>query len=350
MVMGEYSILEPNYKSIVMAIDRYVYANIEESSHNQVVLTDFNLKLNWQWQNETIKLTPDDPRINFVENAMNIVGQYLREQEIMIDHFSLTIHSELDDKSGIKYGLGSSAAVVTAVITAILTKYLPHTPAKELIFKLASIAHVITQKNGSGADIAASTYGGVLLYSAFQAEWLLNAYEQSASITNLIDDNWPYFSLHQIEFPKKLEICVGWTGKPASTGNLVQKILRYQRVFPEEYGQFLYSSKLSLKKILQGIAENDLDLIFKGIQGARLSLYSLGVVSGTNIETPLLKKLSDLSDEFGGAGKLSGAGGGDCGIALMPTKEAANKLIQEWEKAGIKPLDLAISQEGASIV
>lgn len=350
MVAGEFAVLEPYHKLVVMAVNRYVYAKIEESSNNQVVLTDFDLQLNWHWKDGSISLTPTDPRIHFVENAMNIAGKYLQEQSIIIGHFSLTIHSELDDESGIKYGLGSSAAVVTAVVTAILSKYLPYPPSKELIFKLASIAHVVTQKNGSGADIAASTFGGVLLYSSFQADWLLKAYDRSGSLTKLVEDVWPYFSLQRIEIPNSLKICVGWTGKPASTADLVKHILQLKETHPEEFKEFLQNSETALQYILQGIAENNTPLILRGIRLNRIILGAIGMVAGVEIETPLLAKLTELAEQFGGAGKLSGAGGGDCGIAFMPSEEAANNVVAAWRHANIKPLDLSISRDGASIV
>src|SRR5690625_6487725 len=87
---------------------------------------------------------------------MTIANHNLSEKSITLDNITLTIKSELDDESGVKYGLGSSAAVVTSVISALLTQFLPEEPSAMLIFKLAAISHVKTQGSGSGADVAAS--------------------------------------------------------------------------------------------------------------------------------------------------------------------------------------------------
>ena len=46
------------------------------------------------------------------------------------------------------------------------------------------------------------------------------------------------------------------------------------------------------------------------------------------------------------AGKPSGAGGGDCGIAvslLEDSPEKQQQLFREWEKVGIIPLTLQIA-------
>src|SRR5699024_6947572 len=86
----------------------------------------------------------------------------------------LIVKSELADENGIKYGLGSSAAVVVSVVEAILTRFMSKVPQRSLVFKLAAIAHVKTQGSGSGADIAASVYGGLLRYASYQSNLCLN--------------------------------------------------------------------------------------------------------------------------------------------------------------------------------
>src|SRR5699024_9076758 len=74
----------------------------------------------------------------------------------------------------------------------------------------------------------------------------------------------------------------------------------------------------------------------------RRALREVGERAHADIETPLLSRLCDLAEYYGGAGKPSGAGGGDCGIAFMPTSEKAAEVMQAWEKNGIKPLALKL--------
>src|SRR5690625_8048489 len=100
---------------------------------------------------------------------MDVAFTYLQEQGVTTCPISLSITSELDDESGAKYGLGSSAAIVTGVVTALLRAYLQQKLREEYIFKLAAIAHVKTHGRGTGADIASPTYGTMLEQISFQS-------------------------------------------------------------------------------------------------------------------------------------------------------------------------------------
>src|SRR5699024_5616929 len=198
------------------------------------------------------------------------------------------------------------------------------------------------QGNGSGADIAASTYGGVLQYTSFQDEWLLNEYEQTQSITELVKKDWTYLSIRRLKLPENIWVCIGWTGKPASTANLVEKVLALKATNKHLFQKFLTNSQEAVNIFLEGIEKGNIPLILKGITLNRQCLAKVGRDADAEIETPLLGELSDIAEELGGAGKLSGAGGGDCGIAFMPTKETATQLVHTWENRHIKPLDISI--------
>lgn len=351
MVAGEFAVLEPYQRLVVMAVDRFVHATISASTENQLTLEDFELEnLHWTHRYQQINIESTNQHINFVEEAMLIACDYLYEQSITPDPFTLHIKSELDDVSGKKYGLGSSAAVVTAVVTAILTKHLNNKPAPDLIFKLASIAHVKTQGNGSGADIAASTYGGILQYTSFQAEWLLDKLKDMGKLSDLIEEKWVYLSVKRIQLPENIHICIGWTGTPASTANLVDKILSLKVDQPEQFQQFLIDSAKAVDTFLRGVEKEDIPSLLKGIEKNRRCLAMLGTHANVVIETSRLRDLAILANKFDGAGKLSGAGGGDCGIAFIPMKEKIGPLQQAWEEAGIKPLSMNIFPRGAEAV
>jgi phosphomevalonate kinase len=338
-IAGEYAVLYPSQHLAVLAVDRFVFANIRESVENGLTLTDFQLEnIKFTIENKKVRVHTDNPRVSFVQEAMTQASTYLLEKEVALSPFQLTIRSELDDKSGIKYGLGSSAAVVTSVITAMLKLFLPEKATNNIIFKLAALSHVITQGNGSGADVAASAYGGILNYSSFQAEWLLEEYQKTSSVSSLVEKDWTYLSVDSLEIPDHIYFCVGWTGKAASTAKLVDKVLHLKKEKPELFEEFLLKSKVAVNTFFMGLKQSDDLLVYKGIKENRKALAKLGQDANTPIETPMLAKLCDLAEELGGAGKPSGAGGGDCGIAFMPSKEKAEQLLKVWEENGIKPL------------
>src|SRR5690625_108668 len=350
MVAGEFAVLEPYQKLIVMAVDRFVYATIEDGDENLLTLENFGLHhLRWKNDNDSVLVDSQDKRVNFVEQAIEVVSVYLREQSIPMTPISLKINSELDEE-GVKYGLGSSAAVVTAVITAILEKYLPDRPSRQLIFKLAAISHVKTQGNGSGADIAASTYGGFLQYSSFQADWLLDELSRTSRLTSLVKKDWKYLTIKKVEFPQNLSVCVGWTGQPASTAKLVDEILVLKEEKPAQFQQFLMDSQQAVEEILNGVTNASILDLLEGIRKNRYCLATIGEIADVKIETDLLAELAELAERFEGAGKLSGAGGGDCGIAFIPSAEQAVELLKTWESVGIQPLSIQPYSKGAHLI
>ena len=347
MVAGEFAVLEPYHKLIVMAVDRFVYTDILQTDKNMIDLPDLGItNITWELSADRIHFHDVDDRTVFVQAAFEVALMYLREKQIEIKPFSLILQSELDDpETGAKYGLGSSAAVVTSIVEAILTYHLGNQVEKELIFKLASVAHVKTQGNGSGADIAASTYGGVLEYTSFQAEWLLNEIEQSPNILELIDKEWKYLSIHVTAFPSEIDIVVGWTGKPASTKSLVNEILQLRHTAKEQYEAFLACSEQAVGKIVHGMQYDDVPMFLKGISENRRALAMVGVHADVPIETEKLAKLSDIAEQFGGAGKLSGAGGGDCGIAFVEKEVNVGAMHRAWLQEAIEILDIQVYQK-----
>lgn len=348
MIAGEFAVLEEYHKLVVMAVDRFVYATLEQKDENRLSLRNLNLNnMEWTVENNKLTIKTDDQRVRFVEDAMTVVYTYLKEKKVQLSTFHLAVHSELDDRSGRKYGLGSSAAVVTSVVTAILKKFLSEEPSPKLIFKLAAIAHVKTQGSGSGADVAASSYGGWLEYASFQADWLLKKYNATSTLSELVEKNWPYFSVSPIKLPDHIYVCIGWTGNPASTAKLVKELRKLKIDSNLLYEQFLSDSKTAVTSFLKGIRTKNPLLIIEGVKQNRRALATVGENANVDIETPLLKTLCDLAEQYGGAGKPSGAGGGDCGIAFMPSKEKAQQLTKAWEKAGIRPLDIVMYPNGA---
>lgn len=350
MVAGEFSVLVPNQHLAVTAVNRFVYATIADAKVGELSLSDFELnQLRWNYEAGKIIINTTDKRLSFVKAAMEVACLYFEEQGEKIEPFTLSIRSELDDISGIKYGLGSSAAVVTAVVSAIMAKYNKGILDKNILFKLAALAHVRTQGSGSGADVAASVYGGVLAYASFQAEWLLERYKKSTSLHEMINQDWKYLSLKSVKLPSSVHFCVGWTGKPASTAKLVDKILQQKEQNPTAFEVFLEESEQAVHTLLMGMEQENLELLFTGVKANRQALAKIGSQANTLIETPLLTTLCDLAEAYHGAGKPSGAGGGDCGIAFMPTQEQTVKLFKAWEQAGIKPLEIKSYPEGAVI-
>lgn len=347
-IAGEYAVLD-GCPAIVIAVNRYMRGMITSSSEYQLSLPDLGLNsISWSYVNGELQFsTPAEP-FTFVKNALEISLQFVSENNIPHTPFSLQITSELDDASGKKYGLGSSAATVVTTITAVLHFFMEEAPSRELIFKLAALAHFKTQGSGSCADIAASTFGGWLQYTMFDQNWLVKEMTRKKSLNEIVFQTWPALKIQQLPPPEHLHLCVGWTGEKASTPSMVGKIQNLKQEYESDYKQFLQTSKESVEKIAAGIRMKDAQHVISGLKQNRAALKQLGDLTGVAIETEVLEKMITIAHQYG-VGKSSGAGGGDCGIAFVQDQFSKEKLVEKWRRENIQPLDLAVSFTGVTV-
>lgn len=340
MIAGEYAVLEPLQVSVVMAVSRYVTVTVKPDSQNHLHLPSLGIDdVIWSYKDTQIDTNRDDPRLKFIIQAISTVFKYLGDENpLKASPFKLSIHSELDEETtGKKFGLGSSAAVVVGIVKALL--HMAGDFTQETIFKIAATAHFIAQGSGSGADVAASTFGGLISYTSFQPQWLSENLSR-LGLKELIDGPWPYFTWMPLTLPSDLHLCVGWTKSPVGTGPLVKKVNAFKKAHPDQHAAFLQESTEAVAVFIEGLKTNNPALAIKGFKMNRSALVKLGRAADVPIETPSLKTLADIAESCGGAGKSSGAGGGDCGIALIKGQSRIDELYRLWREAGIEPLEL----------
>lgn len=352
LIAGEYAVLEPKQQAIVAAVDRYLSAYIEPSKQNQVSLPQLGLhSVAWKMNNRVVQFNRGDARLKYIQNAIEVAHQFLKEQAISVRPFHLTIKSDLNDPAtGRKYGLGSSAAVTVAVISAMLVLYSPRNsqPTLEQIFKLSALAHLRTQKNGSGVDIAASTYGGWICYTAYQPKWVLAQAQEVDKLSDLINKTWPGLSISSLQPPVQLRLCVGWTTEEASTAPLINEFKKFQVWNKTAYARFLAESTQAVTRLVNSFKEGDGLGAISSLTQNRKALSILSEEAGISIETPKLKALCQMAEKTG-SGKSSGAGAGDCGIAfVLDEEDQIDELHQLWKTAGIVPLKITVSPAGAT--
>ena len=135
---------------------------------------------------------------------------------------------------------------------------------------------------------------------------------------------------------------MGWTGAPASTPALVAGVQAGSRGADDVYSSFLRASQDTLASLTTAIEDDDAGQVMSAITRNRVLLVQLGRISGRVIETPELTRLVEIARDHGAAAKSSGAGGGDCGIALCPPDKDIAAMSSAWRAASIQPLDLAI--------
>lgn len=319
----------------------------------------------------------------YVLAAMRVVDAYARECDApnMDDRrlYNLHVDSELDDaKSGRKYGLGSSAAVTVATVRALCEWY-GLSVSTPTVAKLALIVSSTVAKSGSGGDVAASAYGGWIMYRAYNREWLgaeLTLVESGeSSFSKLLRKKWPRLEVRRLNVSPSLKLLVGWTGSPASSAELVSSVESgvesgagsnagsnagygaaetqpsvqtqpSRQTLPFTYEDFCACSEACVQRLIIALESYDLLGIARGFACNRQLLNDLGALTGTTIETPQLTELIESATNVGLPAKTSGAGGGDCGIAVVSVDDTdrADFVKSRWKEKKIQPLNLKIAK------
>lgn len=269
-------------KSIAFAIDQRMYCTVKERSDKKVILNFPDLGVSgWQYDGKL-----QSRETAFVTATINRLSARAKISGV-----------ELTTKSEMKAGFGTSSSSVVAAIGA-LNELFGLGLSKEEIFRTGYQAVIDVQGTGSGYDIACATYGGMIEY---------------------VKGNVP----KPIPYPKNIPLVVGYTGIKADTVKLVKQVAALKEKHPEHV-RHIFSQ---IEKIVNGgekaLAENDVDAL------GELMNQNHGLLVELNVSSPELEKLIAASNGAGAIGaKLSGAGGGDCMLALAPgkTKEVSEAI------------------------
>lgn len=334
---GEYAVVEPGTPAVITAVDRFVHLKITSATATGTIYSHQYQTMPVKWHrtaHRQIQLE-DDVHLEFVLEAIRLTERYVEESGRQLQFFNLEIDSALDSDDGKKFGLGSSAAVTVGVVKAIAVFYHLNLTALE-IYKIAALAHYNVQGNGSLGDIAASAFTGWIAYYSPDRNWLLN--QPQKPLKPLIETDWPELKIQRLPVPASTALIVGWTGAPASTKHLVTEVKRRSHL---KYDTFVTQSAQCVEDLIHAIKNDDFEKMTAAITRNRKLLNELSKISHVELETPRLKKLINLVVGFGGSGKMSGAGGGDCGIGFVKHGLNYQQIFEQWRQAQILPLQLS---------
>lgn len=361
MISGEWAVLEVGIPCIVAAVDKYGEVEIGASQEISVFAPDIGLgevKAGFDGKELQWKVELDEKgkeKLLITKKAIELTLRYLADKGKKSDNFYIKTSSsdaiaELPNGQKTKVGFGSSAAICTAICAAIL-KFngldLGTKENKDLVYKLSATAHYLAQgKVGSAFDIAAATYGGAIIYKRFDPNWLIAEMNSGKGIAEIMDAEWPEFYAEKLHLPKAFIMSVGFVGYSASTKELILKLNSFKTGQKEHYWEIVNSIKGITSNLIEAIKNRDEGKILELIKENRRQLKELSDGSQNNLETRELCLLADIADKNGGAGKFSGAGGGDCGIAISFDADIAHKIESGWKENGIVHLDVKIAESG----
>lgn len=342
-IAGEYAVVEPGVPAVLIAVNRCITVRLRPSDGpGRVFSSEYGRSpVVWTLDDTTSGIIIEHQPADYVMAAIAIVERLRAERGLDAHYYELHISSELDDRSGRKFGLGSSAAVVVATVGAIDEYYGLGLSLVER-FKVALLATAAVSPRGSGGDLAASTFGGWIRYTAPDRVRLLHDLEQGSVTAALDSPGWEQFSVTPLPAPRDLELLVGWTGSPASTERLVSGVERRSPADDPRHGDFIEQSSRLVDALVKSLLTGDSQTTLALITTARGLLQRLGAQTGIHIETEKLATLCEVAEDAGAAAKPSGAGGGDCGIVLAPRSVERARILRRWAGAGIRRLGLAV--------
>ena len=311
---GEYAILEPGQLALLKAIPIYMTAEINASDVYRLYSDMFTY---------SVDMRPDSSYA-LIQETVALVEEYLTAQGVVLQPFSLDIRGKMEHE-GKKFGLGSSGSVIVLVIKAMLAFY--DRPAeRELLFKLASAVLLKRGDNGSMGDIACIVSEDLVLYQSFNRETVAQWLEKE-DLQAVLDRDWG-FSIRSVEPALKFDFLVGWTKEVAVSSHMVKQIKNNMNA------NFLQASKEIVANLVNALQVGQEETVIDLLEQASQLLEGLS----SDIYTPSLRQLKDASRDLKAVAKSSGAGGGDCGIALSFDQDSTTLLKKRWANLGIELL------------
>jgi mevalonate kinase len=309
MLLGEHAVVY-NHPCLVTAVDQRMRATVEVLDSQEFQLEAPDVKVT-NYKKSLSQLGKGDiPKgAQFVEIAIkNISEKYPLKLGI-----SVTTTSDFSSQ----FGFGSSSASTVCTIKAV-SEILGLNLSNREIFDLAFKTVLDIQGKGSGFDVAAAVYGGTLYF-----------------ITG-----------GKVIEPLKissLPLIVGYSGIKADTVTLINKV-KETFVDNNDRLQEIYSEiEKIVEKAKTFVIAGDWEHVGSLMNENQKLLKELGV------SIDKLDNMISGAIQAGAYGaKLSGAGGGDCMIALAP--EDKIKLVESAiTEAGGQVLSVKTNAEGVKI-
>jgi len=344
ILLGEYAVLE-GAPALVTAVDRYARVTLQPVAGEDFMVdapvvgissVPFHLRENGKLEFPDSVPPEAINKLNFFSAALTVVvgelkkiGLSLQPAKISIDTGDFFING-----GKAKLGLGSSAAITISLLGALFQhggKPVADENQYLRLFQLALEAHRIAQGNiGSGIDVAASAFGGLLQYRP----------DYSAA---------PKPEIKKIIFPDNLHFLIIWTGQSASTTELVGRVNAFREKDSAGFEGIMKEMSKVSSEGAGALASRRLAQFFGSIQAYYRLMDRLGQMSDAPIISPVHRRIAEIVCAGDAVYKPSGAGGGDLGIAFSDSQKALKTCAAQLQQAGFGIIDLNFVSNGFQI-
>ena len=315
VILGEYAVLD-GAPALVMAVNRYCRARIEASPDERCHLTlrsPAPLRSSFEPQHKS-----GAQLVDLVSGAVPAAGSPPWRGELK--------SAELF-AGGIKLGLGSSAAALCAWFGAWSAYHArqgldgPETDLARLI----DLHRRFQGGRGSGLDVAACLTGGVISFRLMR---------QSA------------YQVGSVRLPNSVGFAGIFAGRSASTPGFVARYRAWQAEQPDVAAK--------QQRRLGGIAEaacaaardDDAAAFLQAVAAYGRGLDELGRSMGAEIVTAAHRAAGLEAERYGVTYKVSGAGGGDLGLALSTDPQALDAFKEAVRAKRFAVIDFDVDRHG----
>lgn len=281
MLFGEHAVLH-NKRAMVMSINQRVTVTLKPRQNPNIIIQSALGRLEVTLENCTIQKP-----FQYILTAILLYKEKLAKLK---KGFELSIESDFVST----VGLGSSAAVTVATL-AVLDQFVRGSsiiPQNLMpLFLEAKTVIIKVQGIGSGADAAASVFGGIIVYQ--QTE--------------------PYLLKH---LPFLLPLVTVYSGYKTPTVEVIKQVTEASQKHPVLYGNIFTAMERCALDAIEAIQNERWSFV------GEIFNIQQGLMNAIQVSTPLLNGLTDIlkteSSIFGA--KISGSGLGDCVIGVGTLK------------------------------
>ncbi|OGK16241.1 mevalonate kinase [Candidatus Roizmanbacteria bacterium RIFCSPHIGHO2_01_FULL_39_12c] len=293
MLLGEHAVVY-GHPCIVTAVDKrlYVEAEVIDSDEDEII-------------------APQVKESRFVLETITLFKQKYQIKK------RVKIRTKGDFSHNV--GLGSSSAVTVATFKALSEIFNKKLSLRQ-IFELSYEVTLKIQGVGSGFDIAAATFGGVLYFT------------KGGKV------------IESLEI-KSLPLVVGYSGVKADTPLIVRNLkLKMQN---EKLKVKIEKNFVLINKLVKSAKKALVNKNWKELGGLMTEDHELLIRLGVSTEKlNIMVKAALVTGAYGA--KLSGAGGGDCMIALVSEDKRRN-VETAIKKVGGEIIKINNNAEGVRI-
>jgi len=290
MLLGEHAVLSGS-RCLVCAVNQRLNMTFKVRTDRRITITS---SLGYYETDIDISEMPSDFR--FILTALKTFKEQLNHG------LDLKVESEFTPT----VGLGSSAAVTAAVVGGLLQLVRDRWTLTD-VFQVGLNVIRAVQGSGSGADLAAGIFGGILLYRSLPHE-----------ITPL---------------PHIHPITVIYSGAKTPTTEVIKRVGTHSEKFPDLFHHIYSTMDKSVELAAAAIGQQD------WIQFGELLNLNQGLMDAIGVSNRRLAEIIfDLRAHEGILGaKISGSGLGDCVVGLGETGQLGyEKLPLQMSKEGLR--------------